>query len=70
MRATNYLIGVLLASGISLLTPAITNAAPLSEIMSRRVGFNGMGFASIIIAVIDFLKADNAYVSLQRVFKH
>lgn len=65
MRSTNFLIGAFLACGLSLFAPAFISAAPLSELLPRKgVGIDGMGFASIILAVIDYLKGSNAYVSL------
>lgn len=66
MRTSTYLAGVVLAGTFTLLGPALTNAAALPAVIVER-GFNGMGFASIILAVLQYLKGNNAYVSHQRV---
>ena len=42
------------------LQPAMGAALPFSLVPR---GFNGMGMASLVLAVIDFLKGENAYVS-------
>ena len=63
MRHQSYIPTLVVACGVFLFSPFIINAAVLPAIESRAPGFNGMGFASIILAVIDYLKGSNAYVS-------
>ncbi len=62
MRTSTYLSGLVLAGAFAVLAPVLTNAAALPAIVKRGgTGINGMGFASIIIAVLDYLIGNNAY---------
>lgn len=61
MRYIHCVPAVALAFGLLLSTPLITDAAVLPGIVARKEGIDGMGFASIILAVIDYLKGSNAY---------
>jgi hypothetical protein len=61
MRALTWKTGAVLAGAASILAPAITHASPLTALHQRATGINEMGFTSIIIAVIDYLKGENAY---------
>lgn len=61
MRYIHCVPAFALAFGLLLSTPLITDAAVLPAIIERKVGIDGMGFASIILAVIDYLKGSNAY---------
>lgn len=61
MRYIRCVPAFALAFGLLLSTPLITDAAVLPAIIERKVGIDGMGFASIILAVIDYLKGSNAY---------
>ena len=42
--------------------PAV--GAAIRDLIPRGTGINGMGFATIALAVINYLKGQNAYVSL------
>ena len=55
--------GIVFAGTLGLLGPALTNAAILPATVKRGTGIDGMGFASIILTVVDYLKGNNAYVS-------
>lgn len=61
MRYIHCVPAFALGFGLLLSTPLITYAAVLPAIVDRKVGIDGMGFASIILAVIDYLKGSNAY---------
>lgn len=62
MRTSTYLSGLVLAGALAVLAPVLTNAAALPAVVKRvGTGINGMGFASIIIAVLDYLKGNNTY---------
>lgn len=74
MRSSFHLAGLALLGSLAVLSPslsqgsvipAIKNLAPFKAFKALEAregtGIDGMGFASIILAVVDFLKDQNAY---------
>lgn len=72
MLSSSYLTGLTLLGSLAILSPTLTEGSvipstipatknPLPSKTLEARGFNGMGFASIILAVIDYLGPKNAY---------
>lgn len=61
MRYIHCVPAFALALGLFVSTPLITDAAVLPAIFERKTGIDSTGFGSIILAVLDYLKASNAY---------